>query len=238
MRLRCTLAVLVTLVPLVLRSQPAPPPQVLGTYALSGCMDGTLRYDGFTPVRGQVACFGGTARLELTPFDAQFQLLRMKGSITATFDPAFTAAGIHMESATSSAFRFTYDDAAQGAPCTSGCAARLGFPGIGGVAFAVVGSQPFEFQTEFLSGLFPASTVFADVRDMRGLFWFTWLLRSDPGGCCMNGTVNVEMTSIAQVTATPEPSTLALLAAGSLVLAGVARRKRSTATTPNRSRVG
>ena len=186
-------------------------PQILATYTLSGCVDGITNVNPF--VQGRVACFGGMAQLERTlASDGSFNLLRITGLMTASFDPGFTGTSIAVESFGASRFDVPYSTA--GGACAVGCVRELYF--LPPTGFTVANPQPSAFRT--FAEPVPLDATWGDLSVLPGRLWFAGRLPGDTQGGMYN------WTGAATLTATPEPSTFVLAAAG-LAAAGLARRR-------------
>ena len=207
-------AVVLALAPLAADAQ-----EVVASYFARGCATGVVRYEARVSVFGEVACFAGPVDFVLLRGAAGPGVddLRLVGALTATFNPEFTGQSIRAEAGS---FLFTLD--VDGVPRS----VNVGFGGslFGGLAptWTVGQTAPALFRTA--QEPIRPNADYGSIRDLRGGITPFYRLPDAPLGDTGGGR-RFELT----FTPVPEPSTLALAAAGLVAVGVAARRKRPTA---------
>jgi hypothetical protein len=207
-------AAAVLLAPLAARAQ-APSP-ALGTYAISGCVDGVVRYEpGRVPspfVPGRPACFTGAATYSIATFGGGGPFPRFEGALTATFSPEFTGQFLAV---TGSDLFYRYGEAGCEPTCPSG-GGPFGF--VGNSFGNAGGTSTLAFRTGF-PGRLPSGGSSA-LPNAAAFLFLQWQLPNDQPGDSYLGAANLVFTPI------PEPATVALTAAGLLAVGGAGWRRR------------
>jgi hypothetical protein len=189
--------------------------QIIDQYTFSGCVNGVTRFDpapGFgTYVQGPLGCFGGSAILSLVPIGAPGDplLLRLDGTLTATFDPGFTATSVRL---TDSDFGYRYG----GPNCAGTCTGGGSF--ITGRAITVGAPVTLSFQSGFLGTAPPVDVT--TLRVAGGALFMEYRLPGAPAGDNFSVRADLTFTSI------PEPTTAVLTASGLFAVAGAGWRRR------------
>jgi hypothetical protein len=192
------------------------PITTLDRYTVAGCLDGPLTATpGGGAVPGQVVCFNGDAALEaVSTGDPELQgFLRILGTLTATFNPAFAGAGVTIIDGSSLFFDYS------GPRCGAACSNEGTFTVAAPVPVGATTPTAFRaFLAPPIANVDPGS-----IRNVRtGTLFGTYVLPGPPSGAN-------RFVAQGQLTFTPipEPSTLALAGAGLLVLGAAARRRRA-----------
>ncbi len=189
--------------------------QVVGQYALSGCFDGILRWEPTAdprqpaPVFGRIACFGGTATLDVVPltgggFPAGATGARLDGALTADISPEFTGAFVGI---------FALEAAAVDVPQVFWSLLRVR-------TFVPGAPAPIPFQS--ISAPLPAGVDPSALGRIAAIAYVE--IPTLPNDPAPPGRQSYGVPII--FTPIPEPATAALTAAGLAAAAAVGRRRR------------